>query len=86
MALTLAGDYARFPVLAADTLRTLAPGELSDPAVEHVLAGFAGLPEQPDAEPAMRMLTEAGVSLACFSNGPATSTTDFLSLDPPPGL
>lgn len=78
MALTLAGDYEPFPVLAASTLRTLAAGDLDDAAVEQVLAGFAELPEQPDAEPAMRMLTEAGISVACLTNGPARSTEDFL--------
>lgn len=78
MALTLAGDYAPFPVLAADSLRTLAASDLADEAAEHVMAGFAELPEQPDAEPAMRMLTAAGVSLVCLSNGPAKSTADFL--------
>lgn len=78
MALTLAGDYAPFPVLAAGALRTLTTGELRDDAVEHVLAGFGELPAQPDAEPAMRTLADAGVSLVCLSNGPARSTTDFL--------
>lgn len=78
MALTLAGGYATFPVLAADALRGLAAGDMADDAVEQVLAGFAELPEQPDAGPAMRMLAEAGVSLVCLSNGPAESTADFL--------
>lgn len=78
MALALAGDYAPFPTLASSALRTLAAGEISDEDAEHVVAGFAELPEQPDAEPAMRMLTEAGISVTCFSNGPAKSTQDFV--------
>lgn len=78
MALTLAGDYAPFPELARSALRTLAGDELPDEAVEHVLAGFGELPAQPDAEPAMRTLSDAGISLVCLSNGPAESTTDFL--------
>lgn len=79
MALTLTGDYVRFPVLAASGLRTLAAGEISDDAVEHVMAGFAEAHEQPDAEPAMRMLAGAGLSLVCLTNGPADSTQDFLT-------
>lgn len=78
MALTLAGDYERFPAVAAAALRTLARGELDDDAVDHVLAGFAELPAHPDAEPAMRTLGEAGISMVCLSNGTAEATTDFL--------
>lgn len=78
MALTLAGDYEPFPRVAAAALRTLARGELDDDAVQHVLAGFAELPAYPDAEPAMRLLADAGISMVCLSNGPADTTTGFL--------
>lgn len=78
MALTLAGDYAPFPVLAASGLRTLASGDMSDEAVDHVMAGFAELREQSDAEPAIRMLAGAGISVVCLTNGPAESTQNFL--------
>lgn len=79
MALTLAGDYVPFPVLAGSALQTLTGGGVDEAAVRYVLAGFAELPAQPDAEPAMRMLADAGISLACLSNGTAKSTVDFLT-------
>lgn len=78
MALTLAGGYKPFPTVAAATLRTLARGELGDEAVRHVLAGLSELPAHLQAEPAMRMLADAGISMACLSNGTAEATTDFL--------
>jgi len=43
-----------------------------------VLDGFAELPAQPDAEPALRALVEAGVSVVCLSNGARDSTEAFL--------
>lgn len=79
MALTLAGDYQPFPAVAAAALRTLGRGTLTDDAVAHVVAGFGQLPAHPDVEPAMRRLAEAGVSLACLSNGAAETTTGFLA-------
>lgn len=78
MALTLAGDYAPFPQVAAATLRTLARGELDDDAVAHLLAGFDELPAHSDVEPAMAALSGAGVSMVCLSNGTAETTTRFL--------
>lgn len=78
MALSLAGDYAPFPSVGAAALRTLARGEISDGAVQHVLAGFAELPAHPDVEPAMRALAEAGVAMVCLTNGAAETTEDFL--------
>lgn len=78
MALTLAGDYAPFPAVAAAALRVVGGGRLSDKGVAHVLDGFASLPAQPDAEQAMQMLTDAGVAVACLSNGARESTEAFL--------
>ena len=54
MALTLVGDYAPFPDVAMASLRVVGGGGLGDDEVRHVLDGFATLPAQPDAEPAMR--------------------------------
>jgi 2-haloacid dehalogenase len=71
MALTLAGDYAPFPDVAAAALRVIGGGRLSDGDVTHVLDGIATLPAQPDAQQAMRVLTEAGVRVVCLTNGPA---------------
>lgn len=78
MALTLAGDYEPFPTVAAEALRVIGGGRLSETDVRHVLDGFATLPAQPDAEPAIRALSEAGISVACLSNGAQDSTEAFL--------
>lgn len=78
IALTAAGDYQPFPVVAAAALRTLARGELDDDAAAYVMAGFGELPAHADAEPAMQTLADAGISMACLSNGTAEATTDFL--------
>jgi hypothetical protein len=47
--------------------------------VHHVLAGLAELPARADAEPAVCMLAEAGISMACLSNGTAEASTVFLA-------
>ncbi len=78
MALTLAGDYAPFPDVAASALHVIGRGRLSGDAVRHVLDGFTELPAQPDAEPAMRALIDAGISIVCLSNGARASTEAFL--------
>lgn len=78
MALTLAGDYAPFPEVARAALRVIGGGRLSDDDVSHVLDGFATLPAQPDAEQAVQVLTDAGVSVVCLSNGARESTEAFL--------
>lgn len=78
MALTLAGDYEPFPMVAASTLRTLSGGSVDEDAVAHVLDGFGDLAAHTDVEPAMRTLAEAGISIACLSNGAAETTTSFL--------
>jgi len=78
MAVTLAGDYAPFREVAASALRSVAGRKLGGDAVEHLLGGFAELPAQPDAEPAMRLLADAGIAQVCLSNGAAQTTTDFL--------
>lgn len=78
MALTLAGDYQPFPLVAEAALRVIARGRLEDPQVRHVLEGFSQLPAQPDARPAMRILAEAGVWMVCLTNGARQSTEAFL--------
>jgi 2-haloacid dehalogenase len=47
--------------------------------VLQVLAGFAELPAQPDAEPAMRRLAGAGIRIACLTNGSAEATSAFVA-------
>jgi 2-haloacid dehalogenase len=78
MALTLAGDYAPFPEVAAAALRTVGRGDLDDDAIRHVLDGFAELPAHPDARPAMDRLAAAEVTMVCLTNGAAETTQDFL--------
>jgi 2-haloacid dehalogenase len=78
MALTLAGDYRPFPAVAASALRVVGRGRLGDDEVRHVLDGFAVLPAQPDAEPAMQVLADAGIAIACLSNGAQETTEAFL--------
>jgi 2-haloacid dehalogenase len=78
MALTLAGDFEPFPAVAASALRVIGGGRLSDDDVTGVLDGFATLPAQPDAEQAMQVLTEAGISVVCLSNGARETTEAFL--------
>ncbi len=78
MALTLAGDYEPFPTVAAAALRVIGGGRLDDDQVHHVLDEFAALPAQPDAEPAMRALADAGMQIVCLSNGARESTEAFL--------
>ncbi|SNR80132.1 2-haloacid dehalogenase [Haloechinothrix alba] len=79
MALSLAGDYEPFPRVAAAALRTLSGGRLGESDVEHVLSGFGELRAHPDADPAMRALADAGVPMACLTNGTEQATTAFLA-------
>jgi 2-haloacid dehalogenase len=79
MGLSAAGDYVPFPDVAAEALRVVTGYRLPDKDVEYVLAGFAVLPAHPDAEPAMRTLTDAGVRVCCLTNGSADTTTAFLA-------
>lgn len=78
MALTLAGDYEPFPAVGKAALQVIGGGRLSDEDVAHVMDGFATLPAQPDAEEAMRVLTEARIEVVCLSNGARESTEAFL--------
>jgi 2-haloacid dehalogenase len=79
MGLSAAGDYVPFPQVAAEALRAVGGYRLAGADVEDVLAGFAELPAHPDAEPAMRMLAEAGLRLCCLTNGSADATVAFLA-------
>jgi 2-haloacid dehalogenase len=53
MGLSAAGDYVPFGDAAGEALRAVAHYEVSEEDVQYVLAGFADLPAQPDAKPAM---------------------------------
>ncbi|WP_421842308.1 haloacid dehalogenase type II [Mycobacterium sp.] len=79
MALTLTGDYKPFSAAAESALRIIGGDRLSDGDVERVLDGFATLPAQPDAEPAMAALANAGLSIVCLTNGARETTEAFLN-------
>ena len=78
LALSATGDYAPFTDVAESALRGLTGYTISDEQVAEVMAGFGELPAFPDALPAMTTLTEAGVRVACLTNGSASLTSSFL--------
>ena len=80
-ALTAVGASESFAVLAAEGLRTVLHGlplnRDLDSAVDHVLAGFAGLGVHPDVPDGIRAIRSAGCRLVTVSNG-ATEVADRL--------
>jgi 2-haloacid dehalogenase len=78
MALSATGDYAAFTDVAGAALRALTHYTISDEQVAHVMTGFAELPAYPDALPAVRRLSEAGLPVACLTNGPADLISAFV--------
>ena len=79
MALSATGDYVGFTEVADAALRGLTHYTISDEQVAHVMAGFDQLPAFPDALPAMRRLTEAGLRVACLTNGSASFTSSLVN-------
>src|SRR6266487_2281850 len=79
MALSATGDFAPFTDVAESALRGLTAYTVSDEQVAQVMAGFNDLPAFPDALPAMTTLTEAGIRVACLTNGSAYLTSSFLN-------
>jgi 2-haloacid dehalogenase len=78
MALSATGDFARFTDVAEAALHALTHFTISDEQAAHVMAGFPELPAFPDALPAITTLTEAGVRVACLTNGSASLVSSFL--------
>jgi 2-haloacid dehalogenase len=78
MALSATGDYAEFAEVADAALRGLTHYTISDDQVAYVMAGFDELPAFPDALPAVTRLAEAGLRVACLTNGSASFTTSFV--------
>jgi 2-haloacid dehalogenase len=78
MALSATGDYAGFTDVAEAALRGLTHYTISDEQVAHVMAGWGELPAFPDALPALKRLTEAGLRVACLTNGSASLTSSFV--------
>ena len=79
MALSATGDYVSFSDVAEAALRGLTNYTLSDSQVSSVMAGFAELPAFPDAVPALTQLNEAGVRVACLTNGSAFLASSFVN-------
>ncbi|MBE1514432.1 haloacid dehalogenase type II [Nesterenkonia halotolerans] len=85
MALSLAGDNADFTRTARQALRTETQQTMSDDDIDYVLDGFSAMPAFPDAAPALRRLSEAGVTIGCLTVGDPENTRSFLrkaGLDP----
>ncbi len=78
MALTLAGDTAPFEALARESLRTETKYTLSERDIEYVIEGFATLPTFDDAAPALKKISEAGVSVGCLTVNNPDKTRRFL--------
>ena len=78
MALSATGDYVAFTDVAEAALRALTHYTVSDEQVAAVMAGWDELPAFPDAAPAVTRLTEAGVRVACLTNGSAHLTSSFI--------
>jgi 2-haloacid dehalogenase len=78
MALSATGDYAGFTEVADAALRGLTHYTISDDQVAYVMAGFDELPAFPDALPAVTRLAEAGLRVACLTNGSASFTSSFV--------
>jgi 2-haloacid dehalogenase len=78
MALSATGDYVSFAEVAEGALRGLTHYTVSDSQVSSVMAGFAELPAFPDAVPALTQLTDAGLRVACLSNGSASLVSSFV--------
>ncbi|MDQ2814923.1 MAG: haloacid dehalogenase type II [Actinomycetota bacterium] len=79
MALSATGDYATFTDVAESSLRGLTGDSISDEQVTQIMAGFSELPPFPDALPAITSLTEAGIRVACLTNGSAYLASSFVN-------
>ncbi|MGH3229098.1 MAG: haloacid dehalogenase type II [Streptosporangiaceae bacterium] len=79
MALSATGDYVSFTDVAEAGLRGLTDYTVSDEQVASVMAGFAELPAFPDAVPALTQLTDAGLRVACLTNGSAFLASSFVN-------
>ena len=79
MALSSTGDYVPFTDVAEAALRGLTSYTISDEQVTQIMAGVNELPAFPDAVPAIRSLTDAGVRVACLTNGSAYLTSSFVN-------
>jgi len=79
MALSATGDYVPFSEVAEAALRGLTHYTVSDEQVAAAMAGFGELPAFPDALPAITSLSEAGLRVACLTNGSAYFASSFVT-------
>ena len=79
MALSATGDFAPFNDVAEAALRGLTGYTVSDEQVAQFMTAFGELPAFPDALPAMTTLTDAGLRVACVTNGSAYLTSSFVN-------
>jgi 2-haloacid dehalogenase len=79
MALSATGDFVAFGDVAEAALRALTNYTIGDEQVASVMAGWEDLPAFPDALPAITRLTEAGVRVACLTNGSAYLVSSFVN-------
>ena len=78
IALSSTADYVPFSDVAEAALRAITGYSISGEQVARVMAGFGELPAFPDAVPAITSLAEAGLRVACLTNGPASLTSSFI--------
>jgi 2-haloacid dehalogenase len=71
MALTLAGSYQSFGVVARAALAQASGWMLDDDQIEYVVSGFAELPIHKDVSPALDLLADAGLRARAFTHGQA---------------
>jgi 2-haloacid dehalogenase len=79
MALSATGDYVSFTDVAEAALRALTHFTIGDEQVTSVMAGFGELPAFGDAVPALTRLTDAGLRVACLTNGSAYLASSFVN-------
>lgn len=78
MALSLAGDAAPFEPVAREALLTESRQTLSEADIDYILAGFSTMPTFDDAAPALRTLSEAGITVGCLTVCSPDKTRAFL--------
>lgn len=78
MALALSGDFQTFESVARQALRTDTGHTATEEDIDYVLDGFRRMPTHMDAEPALCLLSEAGLRVGCLTVGSAQNTARFL--------
>ncbi len=76
-ALAAAGTYEPFRRVAGSAVTALAP-QASPEQHDAVLAAFEQLPAHPDVEPALSLLSEAGITVCALTNGSSDATVALL--------